>query len=125
MVRTAPPVAAPPESPPAGEKRSGEAVGAASPTTAPAGKKHKSFSSRFATQIASQALIAQELLIDEEMGIASRDGTRLLLKEYGGRSSKARSGNKWTCVEDALERSVLTEFAALLRGEWGGDLPVF
>jgi hypothetical protein len=93
MVRTAPPVAAPPESPPAGEKRSGEAVGAASPTTAPAGKKHKSFSSRFATQIASQALIAQELLIDEEMGIASRDGTRLLLKEYGGRSSKARSGN--------------------------------
>ena len=51
LVRTAPPVAAPPESPPAGEKRSGEAVGAASPTTAPAGKKHKSFSSRFATQI--------------------------------------------------------------------------
>ena len=33
--------------------------------------------------------------------------------------------HKWTCVEDALERSVLTEFAALLRGEWGGDLPVF
>ena len=59
------------------------------------------------------------------MGIASRDGTRLLLKEYGGRSSKARKGEKWTCVEDALERSVLTEFAALLRGEWGDDLPVF
>eukprot|EP00966_Prymnesium_polylepis_P065133 1511796-Prymnesium_polylepis.1 len=85
MVRTAPPVAAPPESPAAGKKRSGEAVGAASPATAPAGKKHKSFNSSFATQIASQALVAQELLIDEEMGIESRDGTRLLLKEYGGR----------------------------------------
>eukprot|EP00966_Prymnesium_polylepis_P315402 7287914-Prymnesium_polylepis.1 len=62
MVRTAPPAAAPPESPAAGEKRGGEA---ASPATAPAGKKHKSFSS----SVASQALIAQELLIDEEMGI--------------------------------------------------------
>jgi len=125
MVKTAPPAAAPPQSPAAGEKRSGSTAGAATPTTAPAGKKHKSFNSSFATQIASQALVAQELLIDEEMGIASRDGTRLLLKEYGGRSSKARKGEKWTCVEDALERSVLTEFAALLRGEWGDDLPVF
>ena len=93
MVRTAPPAAAPPQSPAAGEKRAGEAVGAASPATAPMGKKHKTFNSSFASQIASQALIGQELMIDEEMGIASRDSTRLLLKEYGGRSSKARSGN--------------------------------
>ena len=40
-------------------------------------------------------------------------------------AKRGRKGEKWRCVEGALEKSVLTEFAALLRGEWGKDLPDF
>ena len=35
------------------------------------------------------------------------------------------NGEKWRCVEEPLNKGVLTEFAALLRGEWGADLPQF
>ena len=110
-----------PPTPAAGEKRGG----ATAPPTPVTAKKPRTLNSSFAQQIAEQALMQQELRIDKEMGIDSRDNARLLLKEHGGRTTKARSTPKLRCVESALEMSVLTEFAALLRGEWGAELPSF
>ena len=72
-----------------------------------------------------QALVSQELRIDGEDGIDFRENARLLLKEHGGRSTKKRKDEKFRIVETPLELSVLTEYAGLLQGLWGDDLPFF
>ena len=95
------------------------------PFPAPGSGKTHGYSTSFAEQIVQQTLVQQELRIDDEDGIDFRENANLLLKERGGRTTKARKTAKWRCVDMPLLLSVLTELAGLLRGDWGDDLPAF